>query len=136
MSNTLTQVCFTFCVVHATVANFGKHAGKKFNTQNEECMNIGISIILPLYLPIHHVQYNYADNNRKKNYLELKFPTYVMVSLLLDLLFTRLINKICLHYQTNNRSLKLLWGCIWTMQGKELRHCCPWHMPWVGLYFI
>jgi len=52
MSNILTQVCLTFCVVHATVANFGSHAGKKFNTQNEECMNISVSIILP----VHHVR--------------------------------------------------------------------------------
>jgi hypothetical protein len=49
MSKKLTQVCTTFCVLHATVANFGMHAGNKYNTQNEECMNIGISIILPVY---------------------------------------------------------------------------------------
>lgn len=44
--------------MRATVENIGIHAGKKFNTQNEECMNVSISIILPAYLPIHHVQYN------------------------------------------------------------------------------
>jgi hypothetical protein len=52
----ITHVCPTFCFTHATVANFIMHAGKKSNTQNEECMNIGISTILPVYLPIHHVQ--------------------------------------------------------------------------------
>ena len=56
MGNILTAVCFTFCVVRATVANCGVHAGKKFIMQNEECMNISINIILPMYLPIHHVQ--------------------------------------------------------------------------------
>jgi hypothetical protein len=55
-SRILTAVCFNFCVVCAAVANCAVHAGKKFNTQNEECMNISISIILPVYLPIHHVQ--------------------------------------------------------------------------------
>jgi hypothetical protein len=52
--------------MHTTVAICGVHAGKKFNTQNKECMNVGISIILPLYLPVHHVQQKYADSNRKK----------------------------------------------------------------------
>ena len=56
MSRILTQVCFTFHVMRATVADFGMHAGKKFSTQNEECMNISLSIILPVCLPIHHVQ--------------------------------------------------------------------------------
>jgi len=28
------------------------HAGKKFNTHNEGCMNIGINKILPVYLLI------------------------------------------------------------------------------------
>ena len=54
MSRILTAVCFTFSVVCATVAKSGMHASKKFGMQNEECMNI--SIILPVYLPIHHVQ--------------------------------------------------------------------------------
>jgi hypothetical protein len=53
---------FNFSVVCATVTNFEVHAGKKFSTQNEECMNKNIS---PVYLPIHHVQLKYADNNRK-----------------------------------------------------------------------
>ena len=39
MSKILTAVCSTFCVVRATVENFGMHVGKKFNTHNEECMN-------------------------------------------------------------------------------------------------
>jgi hypothetical protein len=49
----------------ATVANFGMHAGKKFNTQSEECMDVGINTILPLYLLIHQVQYKYADHKRQ-----------------------------------------------------------------------
>ena len=52
MSRILTQACFTFCVVCATVSIFCMHAGKKCSTQNEECMNISISMILP----VHHVQ--------------------------------------------------------------------------------
>ena len=48
MSRILTAVCFTFCVVCATVANCGVHAGKKFSTQNE-CMNISIHIISPVF---------------------------------------------------------------------------------------
>jgi len=43
-------------LVHATVTKFCVHAGKKFITQNEECMAISISKILPVCLLIHHVQ--------------------------------------------------------------------------------
>ena len=56
MSNILTQIYSTMCLVHATLANFGLHAGMKFSTQNEYCVNISISIILPLCLPVYHEQ--------------------------------------------------------------------------------
>ena len=52
MSRILTAVYFTFCVVCATVANFGMHAGKGFSMKNEEYMNIRIRIIFHVYLPI------------------------------------------------------------------------------------
>ena len=64
MSRILTAVCFTFCVVCATVANCGVHAGKKFSMQNEECMNISISIILPVFANTS-CAIKYADSNRK-----------------------------------------------------------------------
>jgi hypothetical protein len=47
-----TGLLYVFCCA-CNCDNFGMHAGKKFNTQNEECMNVGISIILLLYLPIN-----------------------------------------------------------------------------------
>jgi hypothetical protein len=37
-------------VVHANLANFDTHAGMKFDTQIEECANISISIILPVFV--------------------------------------------------------------------------------------
>jgi len=54
MNKKLTVDCPNFSVMHATMTDFGMHAGKKFNTQNKEFMNI--SIILSVCLPIHHVQ--------------------------------------------------------------------------------
>jgi hypothetical protein len=54
MSNILTQVCSTVCGSR-NLAYFGMHAGMKFNTQNEEFVNISTRIILPVCLPIHHV---------------------------------------------------------------------------------
>jgi len=77
MSRILTAVCFTFCVVCATVAKSGIHAGKELSMQNEECMNISIKIILPVYLPI--VQ-------------DIKLITQTMVSLLVALPFNRFVN--------------------------------------------
>jgi hypothetical protein len=62
MSRILTAVCFTFCVVCATVANCGVPAGKKFSTQNEECVNI--SIILPVFA-YTSCAIKYADSNKK-----------------------------------------------------------------------
>ena len=60
----------------ATLANFGKHAGKEFNTQNKDFMNIRISIILPVCLPIHIVQKkNYILTLTEKTAQEIKFIT-------------------------------------------------------------
>ena len=46
-----------------------QYAGStKFNTQSEEWINILviICIILPVYFSIHHGQYKYSDDKRKK----------------------------------------------------------------------
>jgi hypothetical protein len=66
-SRILTAVCFTFCVVCATVGDCGVPAGKKFSMQDEECMNINISIILPVF-PYTSCAIKYAGSNRK-NYM-------------------------------------------------------------------
>jgi hypothetical protein len=44
--------------------NCGVQTGKKFSIQNKECVNISISIILPVFA---HTSYaiKYADSNRK-----------------------------------------------------------------------
>jgi hypothetical protein len=51
--------------VCAAAANCGVHAGKKFNTEIEECVNISINIILPVYFAYTPCAIKYADNNRK-----------------------------------------------------------------------
>ena len=74
MSKKLTQICLTFCMVHAAVANFGMHAGKKFSTQNEECMSISISIFcqcIGLYIMCNKNMLTITE----KIYQEIKFTT-------------------------------------------------------------
>jgi hypothetical protein len=63
-SRIVTAVCFTFCVVCAAVVDCGVPAGKKFNTQDEECMNINISIIFPVFA-YTSCAIKYAESNRK-----------------------------------------------------------------------
>jgi len=56
----------------------------------------------------------------------------LLLSLLLAFLLMRLINEVCLHYQTTRCFSKLVWHCIWTMHHTVL----PKTYDLIGSYFI